>query len=164
MGAAHKVFAICVLPTDFGGRLCNSILYASALVRIIYGPVAIFNAVGTKPFLAYSSVGNTGFMVLCKCHALQYMATYAAVYCVSMFFLCLFMSSGSCENIKNLGSDLPGAYKLGFFFLCLRFSGFPPLVDFCVKFTVLQRSLEIISIYAIIAVIASRLINLFVWV
>jgi NADH:ubiquinone oxidoreductase subunit 2 (subunit N) len=74
------------------------------------------------------------------------------------------MSTGECDDLKSLGAEVPDYYKSGASALFLSFAGFPPLVDFCIKFLVLQECIEIEIWAAICAVLVRSFINLLVWI
>lgn len=164
VGAGQKVFVVASVPLFNDVPVCAYIFYWIAIASILYGPVAIFNAITVKSFLGYSSVGHTGFLVVSRHFGLHLVYVYAFIYCVRMFFLNFIFWRGNCFLVKDLGIDIPLYYKTGFIAVGLRFSGFPPFLDFCTKFVVLQLGLEAGAHLAIFAVLARSLINLLVWV
>lgn len=164
VGAGQKVFVVACVPLFSDVPLCAYAYYFIAVGSIIYGPIAIFNAIAVKSFLAYSSVTHTGFLVIGRFFGLHIVYAYSFIYCVRIAFLVFILWSGDCKFIKNLGSELPGYYKTGFVCIAIRFSGFPPFLDFCTKFVILQLSIEQDSTITIVAILTRSLINLIVWV
>nr|AWE09673.1 NADH dehydrogenase subunit 2 [Crassostrea belcheri] len=164
VGAGQKVFVIASVPMFHDMPACAYVFYWMAVGSMLYGPVAMFNAIAIKSFLGYSSVNHTGFLVVCSSFSLHMVYIYSFVYCVSMIFLTCILWSGDCSYIKDLGSQIPLYYKTGFMSLALSFSGFPPFIDFCTKFVVLQKSLEFGALLAVFGILASSLINLLVWI
>lgn len=164
VGAAQKVFIICAVPVMFESRVCRLVVYIRALTRAIYGPIAMFNSNDVKTFLAYSSVNNTGLMVICNLIRITLLRIYAFVYVIRIIFLVLIFSRYNGERILGVGTRLPEFYKARFFSISLRFSGFPPFTDFCLKFLVLISCVEINIWLGACAVLISGFINLLVWI
>nr|YP_004300308.1 NADH dehydrogenase subunit 2 [Ostrea denselamellosa]ADE18737.1 NADH dehydrogenase subunit 2 [Ostrea denselamellosa] len=164
VGAAQKVFMICAVPIMFESSACSMTAYASALASAVYGPIAMFNSNDVKTFLAYSSVNNTGLMVICNLVSTTLLGIYAFVYVVSMMFLVLIFSSYNGESISGIGTSLPGFYSAGFSSIAMSFSGFPPFTDFCLKFLVLMSCAEKGMWTMVFAVLMSGFINLLVWI
>nr|YP_003345458.1 NADH dehydrogenase subunit 2 [Crassostrea hongkongensis]ABY26711.1 NADH dehydrogenase subunit 2 [Crassostrea hongkongensis]ACD35453.1 NADH dehydrogenase subunit 2 [Crassostrea hongkongensis]ACL80181.1 NADH dehydrogenase subunit 2 [Crassostrea hongkongensis]ACL80193.1 NADH dehydrogenase subunit 2 [Crassostrea hongkongensis]ACO40172.1 NADH dehydrogenase subunit 2 [Crassostrea hongkongensis] len=164
VGAGQKVFVVACVPMFSDVPACAYIFYGMAIGSMLYGPVAMFNAITVKSFLAYSSVNHTGFLVVSSGFGLHLVYLYSFIYCVSMFFLTFILWSGNCKLMKDLGSELPLYYKTGFLSIALSFSGFPPFLDFCTKFVVIQVAMEARASIAIFAVLASSLMNLIVWI
>nr|YP_004300528.1 NADH dehydrogenase subunit 2 [Crassostrea nippona]ADE18726.1 NADH dehydrogenase subunit 2 [Crassostrea nippona] len=164
VGAGQKVFIISAVPLFSDVPICANVFYWSAMVSMLYGPVAMFHAITVKSFLAYSSVNHTGFLVICSYFGLHLVFIYAFIYCVSMFFLNFFFWSGGCKLMKDLGTELPLHYKTGFFSIGLSFCGFPPFLDFCTKFLVIQLAIECQVPGVVVIILASSLINLVVWI
>lgn len=164
VGAGQKVFVIACVPMFSDVPFCAYLFYGMAVRSMLYGPVAMFNSILVKSFLAYSSVNHTGFLVITRWFGLHLIYLYSFIYCVRMIFLTWILWSGRCVLIKELGTDLPACYKTGFIATALRFSGFPPFLDFCTKYVVIQIAMEGRAFIAIFAVLASSLINLIVWI
>nr|YP_002860227.1 NADH dehydrogenase subunit 2 [Crassostrea sikamea]ACD35441.1 NADH dehydrogenase subunit 2 [Crassostrea sikamea]ACO40208.1 NADH dehydrogenase subunit 2 [Crassostrea sikamea]AIM52376.1 NADH dehydrogenase subunit 2 [Crassostrea sikamea]AIM52389.1 NADH dehydrogenase subunit 2 [Crassostrea sikamea]AIM52402.1 NADH dehydrogenase subunit 2 [Crassostrea sikamea] len=164
VGAGQKVFIVACVPMFSDVPACAYAYYFMAAGSMVYAPVAMFNAITVKSFLAYSSVNHTGFLVITSCFGLHMVYMYSFIYCVSMAFLTFMLWSGDCKYMKNLGSDLPGYFKTGFVCTALSFSGFPPFLDFCTKFVVLQVSMEQDSMITIVTILSSSLVNLIVWI
>nr|YP_010826700.1 NADH dehydrogenase subunit 2 [Planostrea pestigris]UOU85781.1 NADH dehydrogenase subunit 2 [Planostrea pestigris] len=164
VGAAQKVFMICAVPIMFESSMCSLFMYVSALTSAIYGPIAMFNSNDVKTFLAYSSVNNTGLMVVCDLVSTTLLSIYAFVYVVSMMFLVLIFSSYNGESISGIGTSLPEFYNAGFFSIAMSFSGFPPFTDFCLKFLVIMSCAEKSMWVVVCAVLMSGFINLLVWI
>lgn len=164
VGAAQKAFLILCMPVCLDNDACANILFIAAILRMVCGPVAIFNSANIKSFLAYSSITNTGYIAICIFVDFHITLMYAFVYSTRMFFLTVIMSTGECDDLKSLGAEVPDYYKSGASALFLSFAGFPPLVDFCIKFLVLQECIEIEIWAAICAVLVRSFINLLVWI
>nr|YP_010826687.1 NADH dehydrogenase subunit 2 [Nanostrea pinnicola]UOU85768.1 NADH dehydrogenase subunit 2 [Nanostrea pinnicola] len=164
VGAAQKVFMICAVPIMFESSACSLAVYTSALTSAVYGPIAMFNSNDVKTFLAYSSVNNTGLMVICNLVSTTLLGIYAFVYVVSMMFLVLIFSSYNGESISGIGTNLPDFYNAGFYSIAMSFSGFPPFTDFCLKFLVLMACAEKNMWVVVCAVLMSGFINLLVWI
>nr|YP_009160544.1 NADH dehydrogenase subunit 2 [Crassostrea gasar]AKQ78434.1 NADH dehydrogenase subunit 2 [Crassostrea gasar] len=164
VGAAQKAFLVLAMPMFYSSTVCNFMVYSTAVASMLYGPVAMFNSSEVKPFLGYSSVTNTGFMVLCLFISIHVTSIYAFVYTTSMFFLSLILATGECEKLKSLGSDIPLFYKPGAASLAISFAGFPPFVDFFMKFLVLQSCMDSKMWISILVVLTSSFINLLVWI
>nr|YP_008757799.1 NADH dehydrogenase subunit 2 [Ostrea lurida]AGM48343.1 NADH dehydrogenase subunit 2 [Ostrea lurida] len=164
VGALQKVFMICAVPCTFQNIGCNSLVYFMALTSAIYGPIAMFNSNDVKTFLAYSSVNNTGLMVICNLVSTTLMGIYAFIYVVSMVFLVMIFSSYNGDSISGIGFGMPDFYSAGFMSIATSFSGFPPFTDFCVKFMVLMSCAEKNLWVLVYAVLISGFINLLVWI
>lgn len=142
VGAVQKVFMICAVPIIYESWSCRSAVYLRALASAVYGPIAIFNSNDVKTFLAYSSVNNTGLIVICNIVRTTLLGIYAFVYVIRIIFLVLIFSSYNGERILGIGTRLPEFYNARFLSIAIRFSGFPPFTDFCLKFLVLISCAE----------------------
>ena len=162
VGAAQKVFIICAVPIIFESNVCRLIAYARALTSVVYGPIAIFNSNDVKTFLAYSSINNTGLMIICNLVRTTLLGIYAFVYVTRILFLVLVFSKYNGERISGIGTRLPEFYSSGFYSIALRFSGFPPFTDFCLKFLVLMSCAEKRIWGLVCAILMSGFINLLV--
>lgn len=164
VGAVQKVFMICAVPIIYESWSCRSAVYLRALASAVYGPIAIFNSNDVKTFLAYSSVNNTGLIVICNIVRTTLLGIYAFVYVIRIIFLVLIFSSYNGERILGIGTRLPEFYNARFLSIAIRFSGFPPFTDFCLKFLVLISCAENSMWVVVCGVLISGFINLLVWI
>ena len=80
VGAAQKAFLILCMPVCLDNDACANILFIAAILRMVCGPVAIFNLANIKSFLAYSSITNTGYIAICIFVDFHITLLYAFVY------------------------------------------------------------------------------------
>ncbi|YP_009162817.1 NADH dehydrogenase subunit 2 (mitochondrion) [Saccostrea cucullata] len=163
-GVAQKVLLIPAIPFLGTVSYLNDLLSLSAIASVLYGPVAMFNCTNIKTFLAYSSVNNTGLLVICMGMSKDLFVFYAICYSVSMLFLVLILSVCMSDTILQMGRTLPDIYLPGFMAMSLSFAGFPPLTDFCAKFVVVSSFVESNMWFYVAVILISSVVNLLAWV
>nr|YP_009445987.1 NADH dehydrogenase subunit 2 [Saccostrea mytiloides]ANY59981.1 NADH dehydrogenase subunit 2 [Saccostrea mytiloides] len=165
-GVIQKFILILAMPFAEAemAEHVNELMVLSAVASVLYGPIAMFNCTNIKTFLSYSSVNNTGLLVICLSVSKSVFMFYAVCYSMSMLFLVLILSFCMSDTIKQMGATLPNFYFSGFLFMSLSFAGFPPLTDFCAKFVVVASCAEYLMWFCVMAVLASSMINLLVWI
>nr|YP_009262504.1 NADH dehydrogenase subunit 2 [Saccostrea kegaki]ANI87168.1 NADH dehydrogenase subunit 2 [Saccostrea kegaki] len=163
-GVIQKIFLILAIPYVEEGHYMNDLMSLSAIMSILCGPIAMFNCTNIKTFLSYSSINNTGLMVVCFSLNKDLFAFYAICYSMSMMFLVLILSVCMSDTIKQMGATLPNFYFSGFLIMGLSFAGFPPFTDFCAKFAVAAGYVEYSMWLYVMVILASSVVNLLVWI
>lgn len=141
-GVTQKILLIMAIPYVEVVHYVNDLVRLRAVARVLYGPIAMFNCTNIKTFLSYSSINNTGLMVICFGVSKNLFVFYAICYSIRIIFLVLILRACMSDTIKQIGATLPNFYFSGFLVIGLSFAGFPPFTDFCAKFAVVASYVE----------------------
>ncbi|MCL7411873.1 MAG: NADH-quinone oxidoreductase subunit M [Methanosarcinaceae archaeon] len=128
------------------------IIILLALVTIIIGAISAIGQTDVKRMLAYSSVGQIGYVFLGVGMGSVYTITAALVYLVNHAFAksMLFLTSGGIihhahtRNMQKMGGMIKSAPLMGAMFLigAMSIAGFPPMGGFIAKFILFDAGIE----------------------
>lgn len=162
-GTGQKIFIVYAVPFFTNDLICTTAFYLIAVMTIVWGSVGILRSIEVKPFLGYLSINYTGFLSLCADYDFTIACQYATGYSLTIFFLRLILLQRNCQYLRDLGSKIPLYYKAGFFFLASRISGFPPFMEFSVKYAVIIILWGMGLHFTVYVIIISSLIVVVTW-
>lgn len=167
-------FTVFGVEYSFGQMNLDSILMVMAISAMLIGPgVAIFQT-NLKRILAWSSIGQLGYIVLGICMlnlqglsaSMLYLFNHALIK-ASLFMAvgCLIYRIGiaTTENIKGIGKRMPYS-MMAFVFGGLSLIGVPLTNGFISKWYLITAALEQQAIFVVIAIIISSLLAIvYIW-
>lgn len=162
-GTAQKIFIIFAVPFLTTDPICGDALYLISLMSILWGAFGMLISIEVKPFLGYMSLNYTGCLTLCADHDIIMACQYAGGYSLTVFFLRLILSQRNCRYLRDLRSKMPLYYKAGFFFLAFRISGFPPFIEFSVKYAIISLLWRTGFHFTVYLIIVANVIIIMAW-
>lgn len=157
-------FLAVILPETSYSETYYLIMFGFALASIFVGSVFALKEDNINRFLAYSSINNAGFMLICAT-ILNYktLMFYLINYCVIILALVCFILSFKVrgeyiKSIKDLAFISKKSHKFSLLgvFLIFSLAGVPPFAMFYSKFLVIQGLINNgFIINAVLAVIFS---------
>lgn len=140
-------------------------------LSMVWGGLAALNQINIKRFLAYSSIGHMGFLILSFLSIERITITYGIIYALFYifsglgFFSCIFYLKQMGLEIKII-EDLKYVRKTSLFialifgFLILSLAGFPPLPGFfpkllIFKLVIARKSYTLLSLLTIYLILSA---------
>jgi len=169
------IFLVSIIPKiTFLFILYNTIIWESlyiilGVMSIITGTIGALNQNCIKKFIAYSSIGNLGFIFLCMTQMEERYFVSFIFYCLFYFITTLCFIINMLKKNKKLIINLTGSTEtknINSFILLvifLSYMGLPPLLGFISKLLAFLNIISSIGIMVSLSVITVTVLSAFVY-
>ena len=147
----------------FGQLISSYLLVVASLISILVGGWGGLNQTQVRKILAYSSIGNMGWLIITSLYSINAAILMLVIYLIintAIFLLFDFLKISTLGHLKTTSQLSPVRVAL-VILMMLSLGGLPPLTGFILKFTSLYFLVNKGFIFLSSAMIAGRLLRLF---